>query len=54
MLFKETVEPITLGILKDLMQVPALNDFALVGGTIIRQETSTVIKKIIHNSYFII
>lgn len=33
MLFKETVEPITLGILKELMQLPALNNFALVGGT---------------------
>lgn len=33
MLFRETVEPHTLGILKDLMQLPALENFALVGGT---------------------
>jgi hypothetical protein len=33
MLFTETVEPITLGVLKDLMQLPVLENFALVGGT---------------------
>ena len=33
MLFTETVEPITLGILKELMQLPVLENFALVGGT---------------------
>ncbi|MCU0324079.1 MAG: nucleotidyl transferase AbiEii/AbiGii toxin family protein [Spirosomaceae bacterium] len=33
MLFREAVEPRTLGILKDLMQLPALENFALVGGT---------------------
>ncbi len=33
MLFTQTVESLTLGILKDLMQLPALESFALVGGT---------------------
>ena len=33
MLFTETVEPITLGVLKELMQLPILENFALVGGT---------------------
>ncbi len=33
MLFTQTVEPLTLGILKDLMMLPALENFALVGGT---------------------
>lgn len=33
MLFTKTVEPRTLGILKELMQLPELDKFALVGGT---------------------
>jgi hypothetical protein len=33
MLHKETVEPRTLELLKELMQLNALKDFALLGGT---------------------
>ncbi|MCJ8210116.1 nucleotidyl transferase AbiEii/AbiGii toxin family protein [Mucilaginibacter sp. RS28] len=33
MLYKETVEPATLGLLKDLMSIPELEQFRLVGGT---------------------
>lgn len=33
MLFTETVEPNTLGVLKELMKLPVLESFALVGGT---------------------
>jgi len=33
MFYKETVEPATLGLLKDLMQLPELEQFRLVGGT---------------------
>ena len=33
MLHLETVEPATLGLLKNLMQLPALKNFDLVGGT---------------------
>lgn len=33
MLYKETVEPDTLGLLKNLMNIPQLNQFRLVGGT---------------------
>ena len=35
MLYKQTVEPGTLSLLKELMSIPALNDFCLVGGTAI-------------------
>lgn len=33
MLYQETVEPTTLGLLKELMQLPELKQFRLVGGT---------------------
>ena len=33
MLFTETVESNTLGVLKELMRLPVLENFALVGGT---------------------
>lgn len=33
MLFKETVEPSTLGLLKELINIPELEQFRLVGGT---------------------
>lgn len=33
MLYKETVEPRTLELLKEIMQMPDLKEFALLGGT---------------------